>query len=573
MTARARPPGSRFRRFLVETYATLDERSLGLGRIVLALALLADLAKRVPGIPAWYSNEGLLPNHTLLWSPPYDYTFSLFFMASHWFEAALGFALCALAYFFLLVGYKTKLAQFASFVAVICLHGRVMFLQIGGDVALSELSFWTLFLPLGRRFSVDALLERLCFLERGEAMPERPRRVAAFACFALLLQLAGVYVLNALQKSGPMWLDGTLLHYVLQIDPIVTRLGYELRGVLTPGLSALLTHAARYGEAFVPLALLVPFGVKYARTLALATIIGLHVGFALLMNVGLFSLAMIAYTPNFLPTGFWVFLEKRRSRKSPSAAKKDPAEAFAESVRRVASEPSTLMEILPKFPFGNWLTEFASLPYGNRLFVRLARAAVKRARRDNERQRQDSAPPSPRNSLWLARLRTATIAVALYACIAQAGVENPVVPPSLRMPQPAWGHALVHYLQLYQGWRMFAPEAMRGDIALSVDAVTKDGRHVDPFNEFARPGRRPPVDGVPPRLGYDVYVNSYFGRIAATPQYHRALTEWILRFHERTGRPQDQIVSFSVALLTDESPPPGEHEPRNPRRNVFLTHP
>jgi hypothetical protein len=119
---------------------------------------------------------------------------------------------------------------------------------------------------------------------------------------------------------------------------------------------------------------------------------------------------------------------------------------------------------------------------------------------------------------------------------------------------------------------MFAPEAMRGDMALSVDAVTKDGRHVDPFNEFARPGRGPPVDSIPPRLGYDVYVNSYFGRIAGSPPYHRALAEWILRFHERTGRREDEIVSFSVALLTDESPPPGEHEPRNLRRNVFLTH-
>jgi hypothetical protein len=564
---------TRFRRFLVGTYATLDERSLGLGRIVLALALLVDLAKRIPGIRTWYSNEGLLPNHTLLWSPPYDYTFSLFFMASHWFEAALGFAVCALAYLFLLVGYKTKLAQIASFVAVVCLHGRVMFLQIGGDVALSELSFWTLFLPLGRRFSIDALLEQLRFLERGEAMPERPRGVAAFACFALLFQLAGVYLLNALQKSGPMWLDGSLLHYVLQIDPIVTRLGYELRGVLTPELSAFLTHSARYGEALVPLALLVPVGVKYARTLAVATIIGLHVGFAALMNVGLFSLAMIAYTPNILPNAFWEFLEKRRSRKSgQTAAEHDRAQAFAASVRRVASEPSKLMEILPTLPFGNWLTEFASLPYGKRLFVRLARAAVERARRDHERRKQGSEPSPSRYVLWLGRLRTGAIAVALYVCIAQAGVENPVVPPSLRMPQPAWGHALVHYLQLYQGWHMFAPEAMRGDMALSVDAVTKDGRHVDPFNEFARPGRRPPVDSIPPRLGYDVYVNSYFGRIAGSPPYHRALAEWILRFHERTGRPEDEIVSFSVALLTDESPPPGEHEPQNLRRNVFLTH-
>ena len=89
------------------------------------------------------------------------------------------------------VGYRTKLAQLASFVAVISLHGRVMFIQIGGDVALSELVFWTLFLPLGRRFSVDSLVEELRHVVRGEPRPARPNGVAAFACFALLLAARG----------------------------------------------------------------------------------------------------------------------------------------------------------------------------------------------------------------------------------------------------------------------------------------------------------------------------------------------------------------------------------------------
>ncbi|HEX6765713.1 MAG TPA: hypothetical protein VF103_09555, partial [Polyangiaceae bacterium] len=167
----------------------------------------------------------------------------------------------------------------------------------------------------------------------------------------------------------------------------------------------------------------------------------------------------------------------------------------------------------------------------------------------------------------------AALGLALYLSVAQVGIENPVIPAALRPPQPTWGEALVHYLQLYQGWHMFAPEAMRGDIALAVDAVTKNGRHVDPFNEFARPGRPSFTDRIPTRLGYDVYVNSYYGRIADTPAYHEALGEWILRYSARTGRPEDEIVSFSVALLSDDSPAPGEREPRNPKRQVVLHYP
>jgi hypothetical protein len=480
----------------------------------------------------------------------------------------------------LLVGYRTKLAQLASFVAVISLHGRVMFLQIGGDVVLSELVFWTLFLPLGRRFSVDSLVLELRHVVRAESRPARPQGVAAFACFALLLQLAAVYLFNAWQKNGPMWRDGSLLHYVLELDPIITRYGLALRSELTPSMSAFLTHASRFGEAFVPVLLLFPVARPIARSLAIATIVGLHLGFAALMNVGLFSLAMIAYTPFFAPGALWDFFERRRSarRKKPAPGRPRPA-LFAERVRRIALEPSELSAILPKVPFGKTLLEVASLPGGSRLLVGLARAAAGRAERV-EAAARESGPleGSPTDGSRIATaaktwLRRAAVALALYISAAQAGLENPVVPLSLRPPQPAWGQALVHYLQLYQGWHMFAPEAMRGDIMLAVDAVTKKGEHVDPFNEFARPGRPPPGDRIPPRLGYDVYVNSYFGRIAETPAYHPALGEWILRYHERTGRPDDQIVSFTVSLLLDDSPRPGELEPRNRRKETFLKYP
>ena len=64
------------------TYLTLDDRSLGAGRIALAAVLLFDLARRIPGLATWYTNEGLLPNHTLLWQPAYDHALSLFYIAS-----------------------------------------------------------------------------------------------------------------------------------------------------------------------------------------------------------------------------------------------------------------------------------------------------------------------------------------------------------------------------------------------------------------------------------------------------------------------------------------------------------
>src|SRR5262245_57502582 len=64
-------------------YFALDARSLGLARIYLGCLLLADLLRRIPHLSTWYTNDGPLPNHVLMWRPIADYQFSLFFLASH----------------------------------------------------------------------------------------------------------------------------------------------------------------------------------------------------------------------------------------------------------------------------------------------------------------------------------------------------------------------------------------------------------------------------------------------------------------------------------------------------------
>ena len=61
--------------------------------------------------------------------------------------------------------------------------------------------------------------------------------------------------------------------------------------------------------------------------------------------------------------------------------------------------------------------------------------------------------------------------------------------------------AAVSYLGLFQGWSMFAPEAPMTDFNLTVDAVTIDGRHVDPYNEVANPKYPNPGFTIPVSLG------------------------------------------------------------------------
>ena len=95
---------AKFRRYFTDTYLTVDARSLNFGRIVLALILLLDLVRRIPDITLFYSNQGLVPNHMMLWRPPTQWMFSFFFILSHPDEIAFAFVLVGIVYFLLLIG-------------------------------------------------------------------------------------------------------------------------------------------------------------------------------------------------------------------------------------------------------------------------------------------------------------------------------------------------------------------------------------------------------------------------------------------------------------------------------------
>ena len=53
-------------RSLIRTYTTVDPRSLGVFRILFGGVLFSDLIRRWAELHVWYTNSGLLPNHTLL---------------------------------------------------------------------------------------------------------------------------------------------------------------------------------------------------------------------------------------------------------------------------------------------------------------------------------------------------------------------------------------------------------------------------------------------------------------------------------------------------------------------------
>jgi hypothetical protein len=264
--------------------------TLGFGRIALALLLIGDAARRWTDLDVWYTNAGLMPNHTMLWAPQMRYGFSVFFSVSQLHEARFFVLLFIAVYFGLLVGWRTKLMQILALLAHVSLDCRVHYLTNGGDVALSVLLLWTCFLPLGEWLSVDAM-------RKGVRAP--PPKRFDWAMGGLCAQLAVIYFFNYVHKDGAGWHQGRVIIDVFNQNRIATPLAVWIRPYVTYDLSVWMTRSVLAAEASLPFLVLLPVHSLWVRRAACFIGFSLHAGFALFINLGVFSETMML---------FWLFL-------------------------------------------------------------------------------------------------------------------------------------------------------------------------------------------------------------------------------------------------------------------------
>jgi predicted DCC family thiol-disulfide oxidoreductase YuxK len=193
----------------------------------------------------------------------------------------------------------------------------------------------------------------------------------------------------------------------------------------------------------------------------------------------------------------------------------------------------------------------------------------------SHRELSAALPPpvqaSPR--LWpdllsrpLVSLREFAVFLSVIMMFNQLGTDNDWARKRFNATQPAALLAVVDTFRLYQGWRMFAPEPPYEDGRMVVDARTMDGRKVDPLTGL-EPDFNPEthVGWGHNQFWCDYHLKMYWGRYAP---YRQLFKEYLERWHERTGHPQDRLVSFEVWWVSDKSPPPGSLtvEPLKPQR-------
>lgn len=323
----AQGPGLKgFLAFLRDTYFTADPRSLGLLRIALGTLVFVDILRRVPDIEAHYANTGWLTNHFALFRPMSSHLFSIHLAFSSPGQVKVLFALHLLVCLLFIVGWKTRLMHVLMALLLVSADSRNVMIENGGWVVLILLTVWSAFLPLGRRFSVDAFLASLrarrensvAGLSERDDPARDTRPVVSLAVAALILQWAVIYYFNVVHKTGREWRDGSAVYYFFQQDRMVTAFGGWVREFVPLGVYQVMTYSTLLIEASVALLLILPFRPGLLRMIAWVLVATLHLSIDAVVQLGPFSWVMAVMFFALIPREAW-------QRFGPKVAQRYPA--------------------------------------------------------------------------------------------------------------------------------------------------------------------------------------------------------------------------------------------------------
>ena len=305
---------------VIQRLAGIDLRALATLRIALAVLLLWDTFTALINAGAFFTEAGVLPLSVARQLRESEWMLSLHDLGSTALVTALllvqlGAALCLLA------GWRSQLAALVCWLLLCSLQTRNPAVLHGGDTALRLLLFWSLLLPLGARWSLDALAGRTSvFFPAG--------RIFTAASLALLMQVAFIYWFTAVLKWGHEWTrDGTAVYYALSADQFVQSPGLLLLGF--PDLCRALTFAVLWLELAGPFLAFLPWQTARLRIAVVAAFWLLHLGLALCLRLGPFPFVMMAAWLPFLPTEFWDWLGKKfRQPERRMAAHSQPCDRW-----------------------------------------------------------------------------------------------------------------------------------------------------------------------------------------------------------------------------------------------------
>lgn len=275
----------------------IDLRALALFRISFGIAVLAEIIIRLQVMTALFSDAGALPRHTLLQYFVNSYRWSVFNISGSTIFTSLIFAIALISCFTFIIGYKSRISTVLLWIIVVSLHNRNPIVNSGADDLLRLMLFWSMFLPLGARYSVDVALVKT---------PLKRLEYTSPASAMILFQLAFMYYFSGILKSDPIWWnDFTAIEYALNIETFTSSFGVWALSWPKEILRST-TAVIWYAEQILPLAIFIPF---YANIMIRPFVIlffwAFHFGLFLCLYLGVFPYVCMACWTLFIPK--WVF--------------------------------------------------------------------------------------------------------------------------------------------------------------------------------------------------------------------------------------------------------------------------
>lgn len=440
----------------------VDRRALAAFRIGLGAVLLADLAARSRSLTAFYTDAGVLPRRALFAS--YGETFSLHAISGDPWAVGLLFGLAAAIAIALLVGYRTRLAVVGSWLLLLSLQARNPMVLNSGDSLLLALLFWSVFLPLGSRWSIDAV-RRATGRDDAESNTDDMRgqgtetptagpagaAVANVATMAVLIQMLLMYLTNAVHKvESEFWMGGEAVAYIMQADQFTYLLGNQLAEF--SGLLRALTFLWVALLFASPLLLLL---TGYPRAVLASLFVGMHLGMQVTMRIGLFPLIVVVGFLLFFQTPVWELGARVVDRLNWSRALREWRSRFESLAGIVNTAEASLLR-----PIG------AS---ANRLGAR--------------RESDHSAGLARGRLLFSTVLPYVFLVLILLSSAGAAGYAD--------VPEPA--ENVLDTVEMDQSWRMFAPDPARTTRWFVAAGTLEDGTERDVLQDsavtFDRPAR------------------------------------------------------------------------------------
>ena len=200
------------------------------------------------------------------------------------------------------LGWRTRLVTPVLLVLWVSLTQQNPLVTDAGDVVVRLVLFYLCFADLSAHWSLDARCRT-----QAAAQPGRARRISVpaewvnlfhnAAVIAVACQIFIIYVSSAMFKiQGSLWENGTAIYYPMHmhlLDAFPT-----LNSMIANHVSVVFvaTYGTVYLQLFFPFLQL----TRPTRMLALAGIIGMHVGIGILLALPFFSLSMIGADMVFL---------------------------------------------------------------------------------------------------------------------------------------------------------------------------------------------------------------------------------------------------------------------------------